>query len=113
MTAIRVALGEPSSWATLTDALQAARAGDPAPLLNGLAPTLGSRGRYDAALATDCNDAQNRIAPAQIHELARKWQTAYPLFGGSVAADLSRARRGPPGAAGRWRPSRPTCRRSS
>ncbi len=88
VTAIRVALGEPSSWATLTDALQAARAGDPAPLLNGLVPTLGSRGRYDAALATDCNDAQNRIAPAQIQELARQWQKTYPLFGSSVAADL-------------------------
>ena len=29
VTAIRVALGEPSTWAALTDALQAARAGDP------------------------------------------------------------------------------------
>ena len=86
--AIRVGLGEPSTWARLTDALQAARVGDPVPLLSGLTPTLGSRGRYDAALATDCNDAQNRIAPAQIQDLARKWQTAYPLFGTSVAADL-------------------------
>ena len=88
VTAIRVALGEPSTWVALTDALQAARGGDPVPLLTGLLPTLGPRGRYDAALANDCNDAQNRIAPAQIQDLARKWQTAYPLFGSSVAADL-------------------------
>jgi hypothetical protein len=88
VTAIRVALGEPSTWATLTDALQAARAGDAGPLLSVLTPILGPRGRFDAALATDCNDAQNRIAPAQIQDLARKWQAAYPLFGDSVAADL-------------------------
>jgi pimeloyl-ACP methyl ester carboxylesterase len=88
VTAIRVGLGEPSTWAALTDALQAARAGNPEPLLTGLAPTLGTRGRYDAALATDCNDAQNRVAPAQIQDLARKWQAAYPLFGTSVATDL-------------------------
>lgn len=88
VTAIRVALGEPSTWAALADALQAARTGNPAPLLAGLAPTLGSRGRYDAALATDCNDAQNRIAPAQIQGLAQQWAKDYPLFGSSVAADL-------------------------
>lgn len=86
--AIRVALGEPTTWPALVDALHAARAGDATALLAGLAPTLGQRGRYDAALATDCNDAQNRIAPARIDNLARKWQTAYPLFGGSFAADL-------------------------
>jgi pimeloyl-ACP methyl ester carboxylesterase len=88
VTAIRVALGEPTTWPALADALHAAQGGDPNPLLAGLVPTLGPRGRYDAALATDCNDAQNRIAPAQIDDLAKRWQTTYPLFGGSVAADL-------------------------
>ena len=88
VTAIRVALGEPSSWAALTDALQAARAGDPGRSSTGSPRPSARAGRYDAALATDCNDAQNRIAPAQIQDLARQWQTAYPLFGSSVAADL-------------------------
>ncbi len=86
--ALRMALGEPSTWPALADALQAARGGDPTALLAELLPALGPRGRYDAALATDCNDAQNRIAPARVEDLARRWQTAYPLFGDSFAADL-------------------------
>ncbi len=87
-TAIRTALGEPTTWAALTDALHAATTGDPTALLDELAPVLGPRGRYDAVLAADCNDAQNRIAPAQIEDLARRWSAEYPLFGGSLAADL-------------------------
>ncbi|HEY0812706.1 MAG TPA: alpha/beta fold hydrolase [Pseudonocardia sp.] len=86
--AIRTSLGEPATWAALTDALAAAAAGNPAPLLDQLAPLIGERGRYDAVLATDCNDVQNRIAPAQIEDLAKRWRAAYPLFGGSFAADL-------------------------
>lgn len=88
VTAIRASMGEPTTWTALTDALIAAAAGNPAPMLTQLAPLIGQRGRYDAVLATDCNDVQNRIAPAQIEELARRWRTAYPLFGGSFAADL-------------------------
>ncbi len=88
ITAIRTSLGEPATWAALTDALSAAAAGNPAPMLAQLTPLVGQRGRYDAVLATDCNDVQNRIAPAQIEDLAKKWRTAYPLFGGSLAADL-------------------------
>jgi pimeloyl-ACP methyl ester carboxylesterase len=88
LTAIRTSLGEPATWAALTDALTAAAAGNPAPMLAQLAPLIGQRGRYDAVLATDCNDVQNRIAPAQIQDLAQKWRTAYPLFGGTFAADL-------------------------
>ena len=88
VTAIRVALGEAVVVGHAHRRVAGGPGGDPAPLLNGLVPTLGSRGRYDAALATDCNDAQNRIAPAQIQELARQWQKTYPLFGSSVAADL-------------------------
>ncbi len=104
--AIRVALGEPATWPALTDALYAARGGDATALLAGLAPTLGARGRYDAALATDCNDAQNRIAPAQIEDLARRWQAAYPLFGGSYAADLVACAPWPTGG-GRLQPLAP------
>ncbi len=88
LTAIRLDLGEPARWAALTDALQAATAGNPAPLLAQLAPLTGPRGRFDAVLATDCNDAQNRIAPAQIEDLARQWRTSYPMFGGSLATEL-------------------------
>jgi pimeloyl-ACP methyl ester carboxylesterase len=107
VTAIRVALGEPTTWNALADALQAARAGDPVPLLTVLAPTLGQRGRYDAALATDCNDTRNRIAPAQIQDLARKWQAAYPLFGGSFAADLVACAPWPTGGTGPQAPAPP------
>ena len=88
LMAIRTALGEPTTWPALANGLQAATAGNPAALLALLAPVLGQRGRFDAVLATDCNDAQNRIAPAQIGELAKRWGTDYPLFGGSLAADL-------------------------
>ena len=67
-------------------------------LLDELAPVPGPRGRYDAVLAADRNDAEP-IAPAQIEDLARRWSAEYPLFGGSPAADPWRARRGRSGGA--------------
>lgn len=89
VAAIRLALGEPSNWAALADALHTATLGDPTGLVGLLDPLIGPRGRYDAVLATDCNDTRNRIAPAQIDDAARRWRAAYPLFGDSFAVDLA------------------------
>jgi len=88
VTAIRATLGEPRDWPALTAAIAAAGTGNPAPLLNLLDPLAGPRGRFDGALATGCNDARNRLSPAQISELATRWTSAYPLFGGEAALGL-------------------------
>ena len=70
-------------------------------------------GRYDAALATDCNDAQNRIAPAQIQELARQVADGVPAVReqrrGRPRRVRSVAHRGRPGAGAR--PARPAAAR--
>ena len=107
LNVIRTALGEPATWSGLTDALAAAAAGNPTPVLTLLTPLIGQRGRYDAVLATDCNDAQNRIAPAQIDTLAQKWRKAYPLFGGTLAADLVACAPWPTGGAADLPPAPP------
>jgi pimeloyl-ACP methyl ester carboxylesterase len=88
VTALRTVLGEPRDWPALAAALAAAAAGEPTPLLNLLDPLTGPRGRFDGALATDCNDSRNRLSPARIAELATRWAGEYPLFGGEAALGL-------------------------
>ncbi len=88
VTAIRAVLGEPRDWPALTAAIAAAGTGNPTPLLDLLDPLAGPRGRFDGALATDCNDSRNRLSPSQISELATRWTSAYPLFGGEAALGL-------------------------
>lgn len=99
LTAVRVGLGEPNSWPELAAALAAASAGDAGPLLDVLVPLTGPRGTYDAVLATGCNDADRRLAPAEITSLATRWRTAYPLFGGSAAVGLAACAPWPTGGA--------------
>lgn len=88
VAALRSELSEPQRWQALTAALAAAVAGDPAQLLTILGPVTGEGGRFDAELATACNDTRRRFSPGEIVELANRWSTAYPVFGWSAAARL-------------------------
>ncbi len=88
LLAVRSALGEPGSWPALATAVAAAGSGDAVPMLALLDPVTGPRGRFDATLATACNDARRRLAPGEISALAQRWRGTYPLFGASYALDL-------------------------
>lgn len=86
--ALLTGLGEPRTWPALEAALAAAGAGDPAPLLGVLDPVIGPRGHFDSMLATACNDNRRRLSPGEIGELAARWRTEYPLFGGTQALHM-------------------------
>ncbi len=88
LTALLDALGDPPAWPALAAALAAAGNGDPAPLLAAAEPVIGPGGRFDAALATDCNDTRRRLSPGEVAELTASWGTAYPLFGATLALRL-------------------------
>ncbi|GAA0895359.1 alpha/beta fold hydrolase [Pseudonocardia zijingensis] len=88
VTALLAGLGEPRRWPGLAAALAAAHAGDPVPMLTILAPLTGPRGLFDGMLATSCNDAQRRLAPGEIGDVAQRWTSAYPTFGSTFALRL-------------------------
>jgi pimeloyl-ACP methyl ester carboxylesterase len=88
VTALLAGLGEPRRWPALAAALAAANAGDPVPMLTILAPLTGPRGLFDGMLATSCNDSRRRLAPGEIAEVARRWSSAYPTFGTTLALRL-------------------------
>lgn len=88
VTALQAGLSEPRTWPALAAALAAARAGDPVPLLDVLDPLAGLGGRFDALLATTCNDAARRLSPGEIAQLAADWRADYPLFGAPMALRL-------------------------
>jgi pimeloyl-ACP methyl ester carboxylesterase len=88
VTALLTGLAEPRGWPGLAAALAAAGAGDPAPMLAVLGPVTGPRGQFGTMLATSCNDAQRRLAPGEIGEVAAGLRTAYPLVGGTLALRL-------------------------
>jgi hypothetical protein len=58
----------------------------------------GERGRFDAMLATGCNDTSRRLAPGEIADLTGRWRTAYPLFGTTLALRLLACAPWPTGA---------------
>lgn len=91
-------LRDPTGWPALAAALAAGGTGDPAPLLDLLEPLTGSSGRFDAMLATTCNDTRRRLAPGEVGELAQRWRAAYPLFGGTLALRLLACAPWPTGA---------------
>ncbi|MGH3565620.1 MAG: alpha/beta hydrolase [Pseudonocardia sp.] len=88
VTALIAALAEPRGWPALATALAAARSGDPVAMLDVADPVIGPGGRFDAMLATTCNDSGRRLSPGEVGELAARWRTAYPLFGGTLALRL-------------------------
>lgn len=100
LLAVRSALGEPGTYPALATAVAAAGSGDAVPLLAILDPVTGPRGRFDATLATACNDARRRLAPGEISALAQRWRGTYPLFGASSALDLLDCAPWPTGGAG-------------
>ncbi len=79
---------EPAGWPALAQSLAAANNGDPAGMLALLDPVLGPDGTFDVAMATDCNDTMQRVAPTQALELIQWWGAELPLFGPPAAARL-------------------------
>ncbi|MEV1293435.1 alpha/beta fold hydrolase [Pseudonocardia sp. NPDC049635] len=86
--AVRSVLAQPARWPELQAALAAARDGDAAGLVRLLVPLGGPQGRFDAALATRCNDSRVRITPGEAAELAGDWAERFPLFGVAAAQQL-------------------------
>jgi pimeloyl-ACP methyl ester carboxylesterase len=94
MTAIQAALYDTQSWPQLAQALAAAQAGDAKGLFS-LADGYAGRledGTYsnlfDANLAINCADSDERVEEAEIRELAAEWNATYPLFGAGSAVGL-------------------------
>ena len=88
LLAVRTALAEPRRWPQLTAALAAAGDGNPAGMTRLLSPEAGPQGRFDAALATRCNDSRARLTPPEAADVAARWKRAYPLFGAQAAQQL-------------------------
>jgi pimeloyl-ACP methyl ester carboxylesterase len=88
VAAVLLGLGEPAGWPDLATALGAADGGDPAPLLDRLAPLLAGSGGFEASLATACNDARRRLTPGEVAALTQRWGETYPLFGPTLAQRL-------------------------
>lgn len=88
LTAVLVGLDEPRQWPALAAAIGAAKAGDPTPMLVALDDVIGPLGRFDLALATDCNDTTQRVSPPQVLKLVERWQVEHPLFGALMAKRL-------------------------
>ncbi|GEL20580.1 alpha/beta fold hydrolase [Pseudonocardia asaccharolytica] len=88
VNALLAALSEPRGWPQLATALGQAVHGDPDALLAMFEPVAGSQGRFDAELATSCNDAHRRLTPPEVGQLAARWSAEYPLFGGTFALRL-------------------------
>lgn len=88
VVAVLGGIGEPRIWPRLAAAVATAGAGDPTALLDVLEPVTGPGGRFDAMLATACNDTRRRASPGEITDLATGWRSQYPLFGGTFALRL-------------------------
>jgi pimeloyl-ACP methyl ester carboxylesterase len=94
MTAIQAALYDTGSWPQLAQSLRAAQLGDSKGLFS-LADSYSGRledGTYsnlfDANVAINCADSEERFEESQIRELAAEWNAKYPLFGAGSAAGL-------------------------
>ena len=88
LRAVRALLSQPARWPELQTALAQADAGDGAGLARLLAPLGGPQGRFDAALATRCNDSRVRATPGEAAARAADWGERFPLFGVAAAQDL-------------------------
>ncbi|MEK6464201.1 alpha/beta hydrolase [Pseudonocardia alni] len=88
LRAVRSVMSQPARWPELQSALVAAGDGDPAELVRILAPLGGPQGRFDATLATRCNDSRVRVTPGEAADLAGQWAQRFPLFGVAAAQEL-------------------------
>ncbi|WP_116450646.1 alpha/beta hydrolase [Blastococcus litoris] len=94
LTAIQAALYDTESWPQLAQGLAAAQAGDAKGLFS-LADSYSGRledGTYsnlfDANLAINCADSEERFERGEIRDLAAEWNAEYPLFGAGSAVGL-------------------------
>jgi pimeloyl-ACP methyl ester carboxylesterase len=94
VTAIQAALYDTQSWPQLAQGLAAAQAGDSKGLFS-LADSYSGRledGTYsnlfDANLAINCADSEERFEEREIRDLAAEWNAQYPLFGAGSAMGL-------------------------
>ena len=94
-TAVVSALYDQADWASLGQALIAARSGDAKGLFaladqyNQRDPTTGHYANIlDANIAVNCNDSQLTITDALVARVAGSWIAKYPLFGKNAAASL-------------------------
>jgi pimeloyl-ACP methyl ester carboxylesterase len=94
VTAVQAALYDTASWPQLSQALAAARNGDSKGLFS-LADSYSGRlanGTYsnlfDANIAINCADRDDKLAASEIRRLAADWNAKYPLFGAGNAAGL-------------------------
>jgi pimeloyl-ACP methyl ester carboxylesterase len=94
MTAVQAALYDSASWPQLAQGLAAAQKGDSKGLFS-LADSYSGRlsdGTYsnlfDANLAIDCADTQQKYTESEIRKLAVDWGQKYPLFGADAAVGL-------------------------
>jgi len=94
MTAVQAALYDSASWPQLAQGLAAAQKGDSKGLFS-LADSYSGRladGTYsnlfDANLAINCADTQQKYSESEIRKLAVDWGQKYPLFGAGSAVGL-------------------------
>jgi pimeloyl-ACP methyl ester carboxylesterase len=94
MTAVQAALYDTASWPLLAQGLAAAQKGDSKGLFS-LADGYSGRlkdGTYsnlfDANLAINCADTDQKYTESEIRTLAADWGQKYPLFGAGSAAGL-------------------------
>ena len=94
MTAVQAALYDTASWPQLAQGLAAAQKGDSSGLFS-LADSYSGRlkdGTYsnlfDANLAINCADTNEKYSESEIRTLAADWNQKYPLFGAGSAAGL-------------------------
>ncbi|MGH3439339.1 MAG: alpha/beta hydrolase [Sciscionella sp.] len=92
LRAMLTALGDPSRWPVLADALARARSGDGNGLADLIAPALGGSSqhasRFDARMVTGCNDDPTRLPPKKVMAAVKDAQAAEPLFGATFAQAL-------------------------
>jgi pimeloyl-ACP methyl ester carboxylesterase len=94
MTAVQAALYDTASWPQLAQGLAAAQKGD-AKALFSLADSYSGRledGTYsnlfDANLAINCADTEEKYTETEIRTLVADWSQKYPLFGAGSAVGL-------------------------
>jgi pimeloyl-ACP methyl ester carboxylesterase len=94
VTAVVAALYDQEAWPQLSQALAAARAGNAAGVFS-LADSYSGRledGTYsnlfDANIAINCADTDERVESDEVRALAAEWDARYPLFGARAAVYL-------------------------